>query len=57
MKKATHNGTVLKISKKYVPTPEQARIILNYFLHNNFQVHVNLGLGFQHLAANIKEQM
>lgn len=24
-------------SKKYIPTPESAELILNYFIYNNFQ--------------------
>ena len=37
-KRQTQANNFPKPIKKYVPSPEEANIILNYFLHNNFQV-------------------
>jgi hypothetical protein len=37
--KLAQNVGYSKGSKKYVPTLEETNLILNYFLHNNFQVH------------------
>jgi hypothetical protein len=40
--KSSVAANLTKNNKKYIPTPEEANIIINYFLHNNFQVHSHL---------------